>query len=91
VDNRFFGRTATLVASWFPTFFQETRDVSVENSGHLQALILGATLVGSLLGGLVVDGIWIRTGDLRLSRGGVGATVRFVRGIRWSLEKDFQQ
>jgi ACS family glucarate transporter-like MFS transporter/ACS family D-galactonate transporter-like MFS transporter len=60
-------------ASWFPTFLQETRDISVSNSGFLQALVFGATLAGSLCGGLLVDWIWKRSGSLRLSRGGVGA------------------
>ena len=64
-------------ASWFPTFLQETRDVSVEESGYLQALVFTGTLTGSLLGGLLTDWIWQRTGNLRLSRSGVGATFLF--------------
>ena len=60
-------------ASWFPTFLQETRGVSLSNSGFLQALVFGATLGGSLLGGLLVDWIWERSKSLRMSRGGVGA------------------
>ncbi|MFG0261366.1 MAG: MFS transporter [Novipirellula sp. JB048] len=61
-------------ASWFPTFLQETRGVSVANSGYLQGLVLAGTLLGSLFGGTLVDWIWRRTGSLRLSRSGVGAT-----------------
>lgn len=67
-------------ASWFPTFLQETRNVSVADSGYLQALVFGATLGGSLLGGLLVDWIWKKTGSLRLSRGGVGASFMFLCG-----------
>lgn len=64
-------------ASWFPTFLQETRGVSVAYSGYLQALVFMGTLAGSLFGGLLTDWIWLRTGSLRLSRSGVGATFMF--------------
>ena len=64
-------------ASWFPTFLQETRDVSVKDSGYLQALVFAGTLTGSLLGGLLTDWIWQRTGNLRTSRSGVGTTFLF--------------
>lgn len=61
-------------ASWFPTFLQETRGVSINDSGHLQSLVFLGTLAGCLLGGLMTDWIWKKTGSLRLSRSGVGAT-----------------
>ena len=64
-------------ASWFPTFLQQTRGVSVENSGYLQAMVFAGTLTGCLCGGLLTDWIWQRTGNLRLSRSGVGATFLF--------------
>ncbi len=67
-------------ASWFPTFLQETRGVSVGESGGLQALVFGATLGGSLIGGILVDRVWKKTGSLRLSRGGVGAVFMFLCG-----------
>jgi MFS transporter, ACS family, D-galactonate transporter len=62
-------------ASWFPTFLQETRGVSIKESGYLQGLVLAGTLIGCLLGGIVTDWIWRRTKSLRLSRSGVGASV----------------
>jgi ACS family glucarate transporter-like MFS transporter/ACS family D-galactonate transporter-like MFS transporter len=60
-------------ASWFPTFLQKTRGISVEDSGYLQGLVLGGALVGAVVGGLVTDWIWRRTASLRASRSGVGA------------------
>ncbi|MCA9028460.1 MAG: MFS transporter [Planctomycetaceae bacterium] len=60
-------------ASWFPTFLQETRGVSVKESGYLQGLVLAGTLVGGIFGGMLTDWIWRRTGSLRISRSGVGA------------------
>lgn len=61
-------------ASWFPTFLQETRGVSVEDSGYLQALVFSGTMAGALCGGLLTDWIWRKTKSLRMSRSGVGAT-----------------
>ena len=60
-------------ASWFPTFLQETRGVSVAQSGYLQGLVLAGTLTGGIFGGLLTDWIWRRTGSLRASRSGIGA------------------
>lgn len=60
-------------ASWFPTFLQKTRNVSVSDSGFLQAFVFTGTLVGGLCGGVLTDWIWRRSGSLRLSRSGVGA------------------
>ncbi|MEZ6075129.1 MAG: hypothetical protein R3C56_05495 [Pirellulaceae bacterium] len=68
-------------ASWFPTFLQETRGVSVAQSGFLQGLVLGGTLAGSLFSGRLVDWIWLRTGSLRLSRSGVGGTALASCGL----------
>lgn len=61
-------------ASWFPTFLQETRGVSIQGSGYLQAFVFTGTMTGCLCGGLLTDWIWRRTGNLRISRSGVGAT-----------------
>jgi ACS family glucarate transporter-like MFS transporter/ACS family D-galactonate transporter-like MFS transporter len=61
-------------ASWFPTFLQETRGTSISDSGYLQALVFSGTLTGSLCGGLLTDWIYRRTGNLKFSRSGVGAT-----------------
>lgn len=61
-------------ASWFPTFLQKTRGVSVSESGYLQALVFAGTLVGSIFGGALTDWIWRRSGNLWLSRSAVGAS-----------------
>ena len=68
-------------ASWFPTFLQETRGVSVAQSGYVQGFVLAGTLAGSLFGGTLVDWIWHRTGSLRLSRSGVGAFALSACGL----------
>lgn len=60
-------------ASWFPTFLQQTRGISVAQSGYLQGLVFTGTLTGCIFGGALTDWIWRRTGGLRLSRSGVGA------------------
>jgi ACS family glucarate transporter-like MFS transporter/ACS family D-galactonate transporter-like MFS transporter len=68
-------------ASWFPTFLQKTRDVSISDSGNLQALVFSGTLVGGLCGGMLTDWIWRRTASLRISRSGVGAAALASCGL----------
>lgn len=68
-------------ASWFPTFLQQTRGVSINDSGNVQALVFSGTLVGSLCGGMLTDWIWRRTGSLRISRSGVGAAALASCGL----------
>jgi MFS transporter, ACS family, D-galactonate transporter len=60
-------------ASWLPTFLQQTRGVSIAESGYLTGLVLAGKLAGCIVGGVIPDWIWQRTGNLRLSRCGVGA------------------
>ncbi len=57
--------------TWFATFLQETRDVSVKASGFFTSMTLGAALAGSLVGGSVSDWVLIRTGSRRLAKQGV--------------------
>lgn len=68
-------------ASWFPTFLQQTRGVSIADSGYQQGFVLAGTLGGSILGGMLVDRIWKTTGSLRLSRSGVGAAALGTCGL----------
>lgn len=68
-------------ASWFPTFLQETRGLSIKSSGYSQGFVLTGTLTGSLMGGVVVDYVWQKTKNLRLSRSAVGAAACGMCGL----------
>ena len=59
-------------ATWFATFLQEDRGVTVVASGVLGAVPLVAGIVGNPLGGIVADAILSRTGSHRLAKQGVG-------------------
>ncbi len=61
-------------ATWFPTFLQETRHVSVPKSGFLTSLPILGSLLGALLGGFVSDMILRKTGSRRWARQGVAIT-----------------
>ncbi len=65
-------------ASWFPTFLQHTRNMSVSDSGYRQAFVFTGNFAGAFCGGLVADWIFQRTGNLRISRAGLGASCLFV-------------
>jgi len=57
--------------SWFATYLQEARGVTILKSGFLTMLPLLAVVVGSLAGGWVSDAVLKRTGSRRLARQGV--------------------
>lgn len=68
-----FFRAAGMVffLTWFPTFLQKTRDVSLMSSGILTTVAGVGGVVGSLTGGFFSDWLLQRTGNQRLSRQGI--------------------
>lgn len=81
-----FFRAAAMVffGTWFPTFLQNTRDVSVGQSGYLTTVAGIGAVVGSFTGGFFSDYVLKITGNPRLSRQGIavlgmaGSAVCFV-------------
>lgn len=57
--------------SWFATYLQEARGVTILKSGFLTMLPLLAVVVGSVSGGVISDAVLKRTGSRRLARQGV--------------------
>lgn len=55
-------------ATWFPTYLEETRGVSLKQAGLLTSLPLVAVVLGSPLGGIASDWLLSRTGNRRVSR-----------------------
>lgn len=68
-----FFRAAGMVffMTWFPTFLQKTRDVSLIGSGVLSTVAGIGGVIGSLTGGFFSDWLLHRTGNPRLSRQGI--------------------
>lgn len=68
-----FFRAAGMVffMTWFPTFLQKTRDLSVLSSGILTTVAGIGGVIGSLTGGFFSDWLLRRTGNSRLSRQGI--------------------
>jgi len=68
-----FFRAAGMVffMTWFPTFLQKTRDVSLLGSGVLTTVAGVGGVIGSLTGGFFSDWLLQRTGNSRLSRQGI--------------------
>ncbi|MFM7317912.1 MAG: MFS transporter, partial [bacterium] len=68
-----FFRAAGMVffLTWFPTFLQETRGVSLSGSGILTTIAGIGGVIGSLSGGFASDWILKRTGNVRLARQGI--------------------
>lgn len=68
-----FFRAAGMVffLTWFPTFLQQTRDVTMLQSGWLTSFAGLGGFAGSLSGGFVSDWLYRVTGRPRLSRQGI--------------------
>ena len=68
-----FFRAAGMVffMTWFPTFLQKTRDVSLLGSGVLTTVAGVGGVLGSLSGGFFSDWLLQRSGNQRLSRQGI--------------------
>lgn len=68
-----FFRAAAMVffLTWFPTFLQKTRGVSLTQSGILTTIAGVGGVIGSLAGGVVSDWLLAKTGNKRLSRQGI--------------------
>jgi sugar phosphate permease len=64
--------------SWFATYLQEARGVSIKASGLLNSLPQLSLIVGALLGGMVSDWVLSRTGSRRLARQAVASTCMFL-------------
>ena len=58
-------------ASWFATYLQEARGVTILKSGWLTTLPLVADVTGCLFGGFLSDWILRRSGNRRLARQGL--------------------
>ncbi len=64
--------------SWFATYLQEQRHVSIPTSGVLTGLPLLAAVLGSLAGGAISDVVYSRTGSLRAARQILAASSMFA-------------
>lgn len=62
-----------LFITWFPAYLEQGFGVATSRAGDLSMLPLAGVVVGSFLGGPLVDVILVRTGSRWLSRSGVAA------------------
>ena len=67
-----------LLATWFGSYLRETHGIDSKQVGILNSLPLLAIVIGSPLGGLFADWVFVRTGSKRLSRQGVAAGSLFL-------------
>ncbi|WP_406693922.1 MFS transporter [Singulisphaera sp. Ch08] len=62
-----------LFITWFPAYLEQGFGVATSRAGDLSMLPLTGVVIGSFLGGPIVDLILVRTGSRWLSRSGVAA------------------
>jgi len=66
--------------TWCPTYLQNVHGLSPQGAGTLTSLPIIGVFTGSILGGLVADWVFDRTGSRRASRSGV-AIVATLLGV----------
>jgi sugar phosphate permease len=57
--------------TWCPTYLQKAHGLDPEDAGTLTSLPIVGVFIGSVLGGVVADRVFVRTGSRRASRSGV--------------------
>jgi MFS family permease len=67
--------------TWFPTYLERSRGVSIKNAGYLTMVPLAGVVLGSLLGGSLVDAVLTRTGNKWLSRSALSAGALGLCGL----------
>lgn len=67
--------------TWFPTYLLEYRHLSLKSMGALASLPLAAGMAGDILGGTLTDGIYRKTGNLKLARRTVAAPAMLASGV----------
>jgi ACS family glucarate transporter-like MFS transporter len=76
--------------SWFPKYLEEARRISPTVAGLMASVVLGFSAVGTLLGGLAVDRIMLRTATLAGRRllGGLPffASALALSGALWARD-----
>jgi len=69
-------------ASWFATFLQESRGLSIAEAGLLTSLPIMARIGGAVTGGMLSDAIYRMTGSTRIARQGVaGVSLLLCSGL----------
>jgi sugar phosphate permease len=66
--------------TWFPTYLWEYRHLSLTAVGTLASLPLFAGMVGDILGGILTDRVYRKTGRLRFARRIVAAPAMLASG-----------
>ncbi|MDB5386412.1 MAG: sugar phosphate permease, partial [Planctomycetaceae bacterium] len=63
-----------LLVTFFPTYLELAHQIAAEKAGELTSWSLVAVVIGSLLGGRIIDQLQRLTGNKRISRVGVAST-----------------
>lgn len=71
--------------SWCPTYLQEVHGLDPIEAGSITSLPILGIVTGSILGGLIADRVFARTGSRRASRGGVSAAGAVVGVVIFGL------
>ena len=71
--------------TWCPTYLQRVHSLSPQEAGTLTSLPIFGVVAGSVLGGLIADRVFVRTGSRRASRSGVALASTFLGVVCFGL------
>ena len=80
VQSAFRAAGYQLFVTWFPAFLEKGYGVTRESAGMLSSAPLIGVVFGSLLGGVVIDALFNKTGSKRISRSGVALAALTLAG-----------
>jgi MFS family permease len=71
--------------TWCPTYLQQVHGLSRKDAGVSTSLPIIGVMVGSILGGLIADAVFVRTGSRRASRCGTAITATLLGVVCFGL------
>lgn len=77
--------SAVFWMTWCPTYLQKVCGLTPQVAGTLTSLPIIGVVVGSIVGGLIADRVFVRTGSRRASRGGVAVVATLSGAITFGF------
>ena len=81
VQSAFRAAGYSMFTSWFPAFLEKGYGVTTMSSGIMGSSPLVGVVVGSMLGGVIIDWLLVRTGSKFISRCGVAIAALGLSGL----------
>lgn len=72
---------AAFFLTWFPAFLEKGHGVKLQDTGMLAMAPLAASVFGGIVGGVLVDRLYVKTKSKWISRSGLGAVAMLLTAL----------